>query len=175
MPWTNVRTAIELLQVDRLDHGCTIVYAPDYARQCAERGIVFTVVPTDSCYLRTLASERWALDHPIRRMPGLGLRIHTDDPTLHKVTPTGARCAACRACQPSAGPGVWPPNLRSSDGRYGSQGVGYLVDQAVLWRSRRAIYPVGVGCLHSQGGHGGIKASSRGAKKKTTGLAGWRS
>jgi adenosine deaminase len=37
MPWTNVRTAIELLQVDRLDHGCTIVYAPDYARQCAER------------------------------------------------------------------------------------------------------------------------------------------
>lgn len=92
MPWTNVRTAIELLQVDRLDHGYTIVDAPDYARQCAERGIVFTVVPTNSYYLRTLAPERWALDHPIRRMPGLGLRIHpnTDDPTLHKVTPTGA-------------------------------------------------------------------------------------
>lgn len=92
MPWTNVRTAVELLQVDRLDHGYTIVDAPDYARQCAERGIVFTVVPTNSYYLRTLAPARWALDHPIRRMPGLGLRIHpnTDDPTLHKVTPTGA-------------------------------------------------------------------------------------
>jgi adenosine deaminase len=92
MPWTNVRTAVELLQVDRLDHGYTIVDAPDYAHQCAERGIVFTVVPTNSYYLRTLAPERWALDHPIRRMPGLGLRIHpnTDDPTLHKVTPTGA-------------------------------------------------------------------------------------
>lgn len=92
MPWTNVRTAVELLRVDRLDHGYTIVDAPDYARQCAERGIVFTVVPTNSYYLRTLAPERWALDHPIRRMPGLGLRIHpnTDDPTLHKVTPTGA-------------------------------------------------------------------------------------
>ena len=92
MPWTNVKTAIELLKVDRVDHGYTIVDAPDYARQCGERGIVFTVVPTNSYYLRTLAPERWALDHPIRRMPGLGLRIHpnTDDPTLHLVTPTQA-------------------------------------------------------------------------------------
>ena len=92
MPWTNVRTAVQLLKVDRLDHGYTIVDAPDFARQCADSGIAFTVVPTNSYYLRTLAPERWALDHPIRRMPGLGLRIHpnTDDPTLHKVTPTRA-------------------------------------------------------------------------------------
>lgn len=92
MPWTNVRTALEVLQVDRIDHGYTIVDEPDYARACAERGVVFTVVPTNSYYLRTLPPERWALDHPIRRMPGLGLRIHpnTDDPTLHKVTPTQA-------------------------------------------------------------------------------------
>lgn len=92
MPWTNVRTALDLLQVDRIDHGYTVVDAPDFARQCAERGVIFTVVPTNSYYLRTLPPERWALDHPIRRMPGLGLRIHpnTDDPTLHKVTPTQA-------------------------------------------------------------------------------------
>ncbi|MEP6720119.1 MAG: adenosine deaminase [Variovorax sp.] len=92
MPWTNVRTAVEVLKVDRIDHGYTIVGAPDYARRCAEAGIVFTVVPTNSYYLRTLPPERWALDHPIRKMPGLGLRIHpnTDDPTLHLVTPTGA-------------------------------------------------------------------------------------
>jgi adenosine deaminase len=92
MPWTNVQTAVELLQVDRIDHGYTVVDAPDFAARCAERGIVFTVVPTNSYYLRTLAPERWALDHPIRRMPGLGLRVHpnTDDPTLHHVTPTGA-------------------------------------------------------------------------------------
>lgn len=92
MPWTNVRTAVELLQVDRLDHGYTVVDQPDFARQCAESGIIFTVVPTNSYYLRTLPPERWALDHPIRKMPGLGLRIHpnTDDPTLHKVTPTEA-------------------------------------------------------------------------------------
>ena len=50
------------------------------------------MVPTNSYYLRTLPPERWALDHPIRRMPGLGLRVHptTDDPTLHHVTPTQA-------------------------------------------------------------------------------------
>jgi adenosine deaminase len=92
MPWANVRTALDLLQVDRIDHGYTVVDAPDFARECAERGVLFTVVPTNSYYLRTLARERWALDHPIRRMPGLGLRIHpnTDDPTLHKVTPTQA-------------------------------------------------------------------------------------
>jgi adenosine deaminase len=92
MPWTNVRTAVELLSVDRIDHGYTVVDAPEFAAECARRGIVFTVAPTNSYYLRTLPPERWALDHPIRRMPGLGLRIHpnTDDPTLHHVTPTQA-------------------------------------------------------------------------------------
>ena len=96
MPWTNVRTALELLQVDRIDHGYTVVDSPEFAARCAEwcseRGTVFTVVPTNSFYLRTLAPERWALDHPIRRMPGLGLKIHpnTDDPTLHHVNPTQA-------------------------------------------------------------------------------------
>ena len=92
MPWTNVRTALDELKVDRIDHGYTVVDQPAFARECAERGILFTVVPTNSYYLRTLPPERWALDHPIRRMPGLGLRIHpnTDDPTLHKVTPTQA-------------------------------------------------------------------------------------
>ncbi|MFY9514339.1 MAG: adenosine deaminase [Rubrivivax sp.] len=92
MPWHNVHTAVELLQVDRIDHGYTVVDNPDFAARCAERGIVFTVVPTNSYYLRTLPADRWALDHPIRRMPGLGLHVHpnTDDPTLHHVTPTGA-------------------------------------------------------------------------------------
>jgi adenine deaminase len=92
MPWTNVRTALDVLKVDRIDHGYTVVDRPEFARECADRGVIFTVVPTNSYYLRTLPPERWALDHPIRRMPELGLRIHpnTDDPTLHTVTPTQA-------------------------------------------------------------------------------------
>lgn len=92
MPWHNVATAIDLLQVDRIDHGYTIVDNPALMQRCIERGLVFTVVPTNSYYLRTLAPERWALDHPIRKMLAAGLRLHpnTDDPTLHLVTPTGA-------------------------------------------------------------------------------------
>jgi adenosine deaminase len=92
MPWANIRTAVEELKVDRIDHGYTIVDAPAYARRLAESGIVFTVVPTNSYYLRTLPPERWALDHPIRRMQELGLRLHpnTDDPAFHLVTPSGA-------------------------------------------------------------------------------------
>ncbi|MFT3812498.1 MAG: adenosine deaminase [Acidovorax sp.] len=91
-PWTNVETAIELLQVDRIDHGYTVLDNPELVQRCIDRGLVFTVVPTNSYYLRTLPPERWALDHPIRRMVALGLRVHpnTDDPTLHQVTPTQA-------------------------------------------------------------------------------------
>ena len=92
MPWTNVQTALDLLHVDRIDHGYTVVDNPALVRRCVESGIVFTVVPTNSYYLRTLSPERWALDHPIRQMASLGLRMHpnTDDPTLHHVTPTRA-------------------------------------------------------------------------------------
>lgn len=92
MPWRNVETAVDLLQCDRIDHGYTIVDNPALAARCAERGIVFTVVPTNSYYLRTLPPDQWAERHPMRRMPGLGLKIHpnTDDPTLHKVDPAGA-------------------------------------------------------------------------------------
>jgi adenosine deaminase len=90
--WRNIETAIDILRVERIDHGYTVVENPTLARRCADSGIVFTVVPTNSFYLRTLPDERWALDHPIRNMPGLGIRIHpnTDNPTLHKVTQTRA-------------------------------------------------------------------------------------
>ncbi|MBB4616080.1 adenosine deaminase family protein [Sphingomonas abaci] len=91
-PWTNVETAVDRLHVDRIDHGYTIVDNLMLAQRYAKAGMVFTVVPTNSWYLRTLPRERWALDHPIRRMAELGLRLHpnTDDPTLHNVTPAGA-------------------------------------------------------------------------------------
>jgi len=92
MPAANVKIALDDLEVDRIDHGYTIVDDPDLARVCAKQGVIFTVVPTNSYYLRTLSTARWAADHPIRRMPGLGLRIHpnTDDPAFHLVTPTRA-------------------------------------------------------------------------------------
>ncbi len=49
-------------------------------------------MPTNSYYLRVLEAERWALDHPLRRMLEQGLRVHpnTDDPTLHHISPAGS-------------------------------------------------------------------------------------
>jgi len=92
MPWSNVETALEVLGVDRIDHGYTIIDNPELARRYAARGVLFTIVPTNSYYLRTLPPERWAAEHPIRRMVELGLDLHpnTDDPTLHHVGPAGA-------------------------------------------------------------------------------------
>jgi adenine deaminase len=90
MPWTNIQSALCDLKVDRIDHGYTIIDNPQLVQECIERGIVFTVVPTNSYYLRTLPKERWALDHPIRKMRQAGLKLHpnTDDPTLHHVNST---------------------------------------------------------------------------------------
>jgi adenosine deaminase len=92
VPWRNVETAIDVLHVERVEHGYTIIDSPELVRRCVASGIVFTVVPTNSFYLRTLPDDRWALDHPIRTMGRLGLRLHpnTDNPILHKVTQTDA-------------------------------------------------------------------------------------
>jgi adenosine deaminase len=90
--WQNVATVVDGLQVDRVDHGYTVVDNPELVKRCIDQGIVFTVVPTNSYYLRTLEPQRWAIDHPIRRMVELGLQVHpnTDDPALHHVSPAGA-------------------------------------------------------------------------------------
>jgi adenine deaminase len=91
-PWNNVATVVADLQVDRVDHGYTVIDNLKLVQRCIDLGLVFTIVPTNSYYLRTLDSERWALDHPIRQMIEAGLKVHpnTDDPTLHQVTPAGA-------------------------------------------------------------------------------------
>ena len=85
----NIWTALDLVGVDRLDHGYTAVEDPALLARLRDSGMVVTVVPTNSYYLRTLPPERWAQDHPIRAMAAAGLAIHpnTDDPPMHRVTP----------------------------------------------------------------------------------------
>lgn len=92
MPWTHVQTAVDALGVDRVDHGYTVVDAPEFAQRCLEKGLVFAIVPANSYYLRTLPPAEWARAHPIRAMHAMGLKIHpnSDDPTLHNITPTRA-------------------------------------------------------------------------------------
>ena len=90
-PAAHIRTALHDLAVDRLDHCYTALEEPDLCREIADRGVVITVVPTNTYYRRTLPPERWAEDHPIRRMPAAGLAIHpnTDDPPIHHIDPEG--------------------------------------------------------------------------------------
>lgn len=92
MPWGNVAYAVDELRVDRVDHGYTVIDNPDLAARLRQAGMVFTVVPTNSYYLRTLSPEAWARDHPIRAMLAMGLALHpnSDDPQLHRVSPAGA-------------------------------------------------------------------------------------
>ncbi len=95
LPWTHLRDAVEHLGVDRIGHGYAVLDEPAFAERCAERGLVFTVVPTHR-HLRRAGEH----EHPIRRMAALGLRVHpnTDDPALHRVTPTGAWLKLAQDC-----------------------------------------------------------------------------
>lgn len=86
--WRNVETAVDLLGACRIDHGYTIVDNPELVERAKRLALPFAVVPTNSYYLRTLEPDRWAFDHPIRRMRDLGLSVYpnSDDPTMHRVS-----------------------------------------------------------------------------------------
>lgn len=91
-PSSHIATAVNDLRVHRVDHGYTVLEDPDLIATCIEKDIIFTVVPTNSYYLRTLDPKEWAQRHPIRFMKKAGLKIfpNTDDPAFHQVTPTRA-------------------------------------------------------------------------------------
>ena len=88
--WRNVETAMDLLKADRLDHCYTIIDNPALVQEAKNRNFIFTVVPTNSYYLRTFSDDEWAIKQPIRKMVEMGLRVHpnTDDPTMHHVNAT---------------------------------------------------------------------------------------
>ena len=88
-PWRNVETALDLLKCERIDHGYTIIDNPELLKRCAEEQIVFTVVPTNSYYGRTLKPETISKLHPIATMARRGLCIfpNSDDPPLHHTDP----------------------------------------------------------------------------------------
>lgn len=86
--WRNVETAMDLLECSRIDHGYTITDNSALMAKARRRGVIFSVVPTNSYYLRTFTDEEWAVRHPIRAMVRAGLRVfpNSDDPTMHQVS-----------------------------------------------------------------------------------------
>lgn len=89
--WRNVEAAVELLKVDRIDHGYSIVDNLKLAQKYAAQQIPFTVVPSNTYFLNKWPKhEDWCQKHPIRKMAKVGLQIipSTDDWYMHNTTTT---------------------------------------------------------------------------------------
>ena len=74
-----VRQALDLLKIDRLDHGNRSLEDPVLTTRLAREAMTMTVCPLSNLRLRVVAS---IFEHPIARMLSLGLRatINSDDP-----------------------------------------------------------------------------------------------
>jgi adenosine deaminase len=78
-PPAYVREALDLLHVDRIDHGNRAMEDPALVRRLAEMRIVLTVCPLSNLRLGGVPS---LATHPLRRMieAGLKVTINSDDP-----------------------------------------------------------------------------------------------
>ena len=84
--WRNVVAGVELLEVDRIDHGYSIIDNHQLTAEYARRGIPFTVVPSNTYFLNQWPDQlEWQDKHPIRTMAKAGLNIIpcTDDWHMH--------------------------------------------------------------------------------------------
>jgi adenosine deaminase len=78
-PPEDIEEAIDLLRVDRLDHGNRVYERPELARRLGDAGTAVTVCPRAEVQLGVVAS---LAEHPVRRMLADGMRpsLHSDDP-----------------------------------------------------------------------------------------------
>ena len=78
-PAAYVREALDVLRVDRIDHGTRFLDDPLLVARLAREATTLTVCPLSNVALRNVASLD---EHPIDRMLALGLRVgvHSDDP-----------------------------------------------------------------------------------------------
>ncbi len=85
-PASYVQGALDILKVDRIDHGYNIVDDPSLIARCRDEGIMFTCCPSTTQYT-TPHKDLSSPDHPIRRMKdaGLVLSINSDDPPMFQT------------------------------------------------------------------------------------------
>ncbi|MGV3000891.1 adenosine deaminase family protein [Vibrio sp.] len=86
--WRNVESGIELIGIDRVDHGYSIIENKELTRQYAQSQIPFTVVPSNTYFLNKWPDfNEWKNNHPIRAMAQAGLNIVpcTDDWHMHNT------------------------------------------------------------------------------------------
>ncbi|MFS0770954.1 adenosine deaminase [Sphingomonas sp. 1P08PE] len=78
-PPAYIHEALDVLHVDRIDHGNRALEDPALVARLARQAMTLTVCPLSNVALRNVARIE---DHPIDRMLALGLRatVHSDDP-----------------------------------------------------------------------------------------------
>lgn len=79
-PASYVRESLELLQVQRMDHGNACLDDPDLVAELARRRVPLTVCPLSNLKLQVV---RDMAEHPLRRMldAGLCVTVNSDDPS----------------------------------------------------------------------------------------------
>jgi adenosine deaminase len=79
-PAAYVREALELLHVDRIDHGNACLADPTLVRELAARRVSLTVCPLSNLRLKIVPSLE---EHPLKAMmaQGLHITINSDDPS----------------------------------------------------------------------------------------------
>ena len=79
-PASYVREAVDVLKVDRIDHGNTCMHDPALVRELVERKIPLTVCPLSNLRLKVVPSLE---AHPLRAMldAGLHVTVNSDDPS----------------------------------------------------------------------------------------------
>ncbi|GAA5097984.1 adenosine deaminase family protein [Wohlfahrtiimonas larvae] len=91
--WRNVETGLDLLNLERIDHGYTVIENPELTARCARLGIPFTVVPSNTFFMKKWPNHQdWQKNHPIRQMAKAGMKIipATDDWHMHDTN--GVKC-----------------------------------------------------------------------------------
>ena len=78
-PAENVRDAIDLLKVFRIDHGNASIKDKKLAKELVEKQIPLTICPLSNLALRVVKSLE---DHPLKKLMDLGLMVtvNSDDP-----------------------------------------------------------------------------------------------
>ena len=84
--WRNAEAGLDLIGVDRIDHGYSVIDNNDLMMRCVREKIPFTVIPSNTFFLRQWPDvEQWRKNHPIRTMAQAGMTIVpcTDDWHIH--------------------------------------------------------------------------------------------
>jgi adenosine deaminase len=78
----NIETAIEILRVERIDHGLSILHDPDLTARVAAERIPLDVCPNSNVLIANRVPS--LAEHPFRRMREAGLvaTLNTDDPAM---------------------------------------------------------------------------------------------